>query len=286
VPVTDIDGIRTRYEVAGSGTPLLMFSPGGFDSNLESWQTVGIYRRLNLVPQLSERYQLIMFDRRESGRSGGRVERLSWPAYVRQALGLLDHLGLERAHLMGGCVGCSTAAALAVARPERVRRMVLFSPAGGVRYRMKQHERFAQHLAFVAEHGLAAVIALTREHTDGFSVDPRVGPWAAVLRGDTSFAAHYADLDPAAYAVAVAGTARLLFDRDTVPGPEPEDLLTLKVPALIVPGEDTSHAPSAARYLQECLPDAEYWDVPVVEQTEETAPRRILEFLDGDPSTS
>ena len=73
--------------------------------------------------------------------------------------------------------------------------------------------------------------------------------------------------------------ARLLFDRDTVPGPEPEDLLRLDVPALIVPGQDASHATSAARYLEECLPRAEYWDVPVRDQTEQTAPGRILQFL-------
>ena len=57
-----------------------------------------------------------------------------------------------------------------------------------------------------------------------------------------------------------------------MPGAEPEDPLTLDVPALIVP-QDESHAPSAARYLQECLPLAEYWDVPVAEQTEQTALR-------------
>ena len=74
---------------------------------------------------------------------------------------------------------------------------------------------------------------------------------------------------------------RLLFDRDTVPGPEPEDLLALDVPALIVPGQDSSHAPSAARYLQECLPVNEYWDVPVAEQTAETAPARVIEFLES-----
>jgi pimeloyl-ACP methyl ester carboxylesterase len=79
----------------------------------------------------------------------------------------------------------------------------------------------------------------------------------------------------------VSGTARLMFDRDTVPGAEPEDLLGLDVPALIVPGQDDSHAPSAARYLQECLPGAQYWDVPVAEQTDRTAPRRILDFLRG-----
>jgi hypothetical protein len=75
--------------------------------------------------------------------------------------------------------------------------------------------------------------------------------------------------------------ARLLFDRDTVPGAEPEDLLTLDVPALVVPGQDASHATSAARYLEECLPRAEYWDVPVTGQTEETAPARVLAFLDA-----
>ena len=36
---------------------------------------------------------------------------------------------------------------------------------------------------------------------------------------------------------------------------------------------------SAARYVEECLPRAEYWDVPVAGQTEETAPGRLLEFL-------
>ena len=39
-------------------------------------------------------------------------------------------------------------------------------------------------------------------------------------------------------------------------------------------------AASAARYLEECLPRAEYWDVPVAEQTEAVAPLRIMEFLD------
>jgi len=279
VPTTVVDGITTRYEVAGSGPPLLMFSPGGFDSTLESWRTVGIYRRLSLLDHLTKSYTCITFDRRESGRSGGRVERISWGAYVAQGRGLLDHLGIERAHLMGGCVGCSTVAAFGVAHPERVLSMVLFSPAGGVRYRIKQHARFAQHWAHAEAHGLQQVVDLVHETDKGFTADPRVGPWNSVIRTDPDFAAAYAQLDANRYGVLVSGMARLMFDRDTVPGAEPEDLLRLDVPALIVPGQDESHAPSAARYLQECLPRAEYWDVPVVEQTAETAPARISEFL-------
>jgi hypothetical protein len=72
---------------------------------------------------------------------------------------------------------------------------------------------------------------------------------------------------------------RALFDRDTAPGAEPEDLLRLDVPALIIPGRDAAHATSAARYLEECLPRAGYWDVPVAEQTEEAVNARVEEFL-------
>jgi pimeloyl-ACP methyl ester carboxylesterase len=281
MPTAVIDGISTRYEVAGSGPPLLMFSPGGFDSSLESWRTVGIYRRLGLLERLTEKYTCVTFDRRESGRSGGRLERISWADYVAQGVGLLDRLGIPQAHLMGGCVGCSTVAALAVAHPERVQSMVLYSPAGGVKYRLKQHARFTRHLAYAQEHGLEQVVTLARESEAGFTADPRVGPWAGVIRRHTGFASRYARYDPDRYQAAVAGMARLLFDRDTVPGPEPEDLLRLDIPALIVPGQDTSHAPSAARYLQECLPRAEFWDVPVAEQTAANAPARLLDFLAG-----
>jgi pimeloyl-ACP methyl ester carboxylesterase len=286
VPYAVIDGISTRYETAGSGPPLLMFSPGGFNSVLENWSAIGVYRRLRLLDHLTGAYTCITFDRRESGRSGGRVERLSWDHYVAQGAGLLDHLGVERAHLMGGCVGCSTAVAFAVAHPDRVGGMVLYSPAGGARYRMRQHARMAAHLAYVGEHGLAGVVALAGESAATFAEDPRVGPWTSVIRADEAFAAEYAVMDPGRYGVLASGTARLLFDRDTVPGAEPEDLLQLDVPALIVPGQDESHATSAARYLQECLPLAEYWDVPVAEQTERNAPARILEFLDAQASGS
>jgi pimeloyl-ACP methyl ester carboxylesterase len=279
MPHAVIDGIETRYEVAGSGPALLMFSPGGFDSTLEGWRTVGIYRRLGLLDRLTRHYTCVTFDRRESGRSGGRLERVSWADYAAQGVGLLDHLGIERAHLMGGCVGCSTAAALAVARPERVASMVLYSPAGGAKYRLRQHARFTRHLAYVEEHGPAGVVELARSTDAGFTADPRVGPWAGVLRADAGFAERYAATDPERYRITVSGMARLLFDRDTVPGVEPEDLLLSQVPALIVPGEDDSHAPSAARYLRECLPHAEFWDAPVAEQTADSAPERVLAFL-------
>ena len=96
-----IDGITTRYEVIGSGTPLLMFSPGGFDATLEKWTTLGVYARIKALDHLSRTHTCIIFDRRETGQSGGRVERVTWMHYVRQGHGLLEHLRIEigRAHV-------------------------------------------------------------------------------------------------------------------------------------------------------------------------------------------
>jgi len=279
MPTAAIDGIVTHYEVTGNGPPLLMFSPGGFNAIVANWTSFSIYARLRLLDHLAKSYTCVTYDRRESGSSGGRVERVTWADYAAQGKGLLDHLGFDRAHLIGGCAGCSLAATFAVTWPEATASMVLYSPAGGARYRMAQHARFARHLSFAAERSLPAVADLALSSGQGFTQDPRVGPWASVIRTDPAFAARYRGLDQERYEAVVAGMARTLFDRDTVPGPEPEDLMRLDVPALIVPGQDRSHAPSAARYLQECLPQAQYWDMPVTGQTEETAPARVLEFL-------
>lgn len=274
-----IDGIKTRYEVIGSGPPLLMFSPGGFDATIEKWTTQGIYAQIRFLEQLPARFKCIVFDRRETGQSGGRVERVSWSDYVAQGKGLLDHLGIEKAHLMGGCMGCSVVSAFGTAYPEMALSMVLFWPVGGARYRLTGHQRFAEHLAFVHQNGLEAVVTLAKEGNKAFGADPRGGPWVSVLRNDPEFAARYAAQNVDHYKAIIAGMVRTLLDRDTSPGAEPEDLLCLNIPTLIVPGADASHATSAARYLQECIPGSQYWDVPVSAQDAASTNARVIEFL-------
>ena len=273
------DGIATHYEVRGDGAPLLMFSPCGFDATLDKWTTIASYARVRLIDHLTRHYRCIVFDRRETGQSGGRIEVVTWAHYVRQAFGLLEHLGVARAHVMGGCMGCSVALAFGVAHPDMTRSLVLWWPVGGAKYRINSGQRFAEHAGFVKQQGLEAVVALAKTSDKSFGQDPRGGPWVALLRRDEAFAASYARQDVDRYLQLVTEMGRTLVDRDTSPGADAEDLLRLQVPALIVPGRDATHATSAARYLEECLPEAQYWDVPVEQQTEHNAPPRVLDFL-------
>lgn len=279
MPTVMIDGISTRYDVVGEGPPLLMFSPGGFDATIEKWSSLGVYVRTRPLDNLKKKFKCIVFDRRECGQSDGRVERVNWSHYVAQAKGLLDHLGIERAHIMGGCMGCSSVMAFAVAYPEATMSMVLYWPVGGAKYRLSGHQRFAEHLAFVHQNGLEAVAALVAKDGKAFGADPRGGPWASVLKNNPAFAAEYVKMNVEKYKLIVASMGRTLIDRDTSPGAEPEDLMRLDIPAIIVPGRDASHATSAARYLQECLPKSEYWDIAPDDQQEQNTTEKLTEFL-------
>ncbi|HKP24644.1 MAG TPA: alpha/beta hydrolase [Dongiaceae bacterium] len=274
-----VDGIETRYELVGEGPPLLMHAPGGFDATIEKWSSLGIYKELGFLDHLTKHYRCILFDRRECGRSGGRVEAVTWSHYARHGKGLLEHLGIEKAHHMGGCMGCSVAIAIAAAYPQAMLGMILFWPVGGAKYRITGQRRFAEHLAFVEQNGLPAVVTLGRQSDKSFSADPRGGPWVSVIRNDPVFADRYAALDLEPYKSIVIGMKQALLDRDTAPGAEPEDLMRLSVPTLVVPGSDPSHATSAARYLEECIPGSQYWDMPVAQQTSDATNARVLAFL-------
>ena len=274
-----LDGIRTCYEIAGDGPPLLMFAPGGFDGTAEKWRTASVYQRTRMLEHLAQHFRCILFDRRECGRSGGRVEAIGWQHYALQGKLLLESLGVERAHLIGGCMGCSPVLAFSTLYPQSAISMVLYWPVGGAKYRIRGHGRFAEHLAFAQRAGLQGVVSRALEEGKPFSADAKAGPWASVLQRDAAFAAAYVRIEMENYVAAIKAMAAALFDRDTSPGAEPEDLMKVAIPALVVPGRDESHATSAARYLEECLPKAEYWDVPPEAQDEYSAPNHLLSFL-------
>ena len=256
-----------------------MYAPGGFNADIEAWSTLGIYGKIKLLDHLPKNFSCIMFDRRECGQSGGRVEPITWTHFVAQGKGLLDHLQHSRAHLMGGCMGCAPVAAFAAAIHDMVASMVLLWPVGGDKYRLSSHRRFAEHLAFVRGEGLTAVVdagAARGQAVRRRSARRALGVGNQARSGFRRVLRHVRSR----IAIFALRTMRdALFDRDTAPGAPPEELVHTEIPALILPGHDDSHATSAARYLDECLPLSEYWDMPVERQSEDATNARVLEFL-------
>src|SRR2546428_13383447 len=99
-----IDGLEVSYVVRGSGPALLMLAPGGFDATMEKWTTAGVGKGMRPLDPLPSDFTLIAYDRRGSGASGGRVEKLSWPLFAGQAKGLLDHLKVNEGDVLRRCM--------------------------------------------------------------------------------------------------------------------------------------------------------------------------------------
>ena len=121
------DGITLYYEDHGAGFPVLLFAPGGMRSAVTFWEG----SQFNPIVELSTRFRVIAMDQRNAGRSRAPVSADDgWHTYTADHIALLDHLGIERTHLLGGCIGGPYCLGLIQAAPERVASAVLQQSIG------------------------------------------------------------------------------------------------------------------------------------------------------------
>jgi pimeloyl-ACP methyl ester carboxylesterase len=115
------------YETRGSGFPLLLIAPGGMNSIIDFWNRAAF----NPIEVLSRQYWVVAMDQRNAGRSKGPLEMDDpWASYADDQLGLMNHLGVQRFHVLGCCIGCSYALRLIQRAPDRVAAAVIEQPIG------------------------------------------------------------------------------------------------------------------------------------------------------------
>lgn len=120
----DAGGIEVNYHDHGSGFPVLLIHGSG--------PGVSAYANWRLVmPELSKQRRVIAPDMVGFGfterPAGYEYTMKNW---VKQAIDLLDALGLEQVDLVGNSFGGALSLALTIHHPERVRRLVLMGAAG------------------------------------------------------------------------------------------------------------------------------------------------------------
>ena len=110
-----VKGINIDYTVRGDGEPLVMVT------GLGSSQSAFRFH----VPTFAKHFRVITFD----NRGGGRSDKPAGPYSIRQmaddCIGLLDQLGIKKAHVLGVSMGGTIAQEVAINYPERVSRLVL-----------------------------------------------------------------------------------------------------------------------------------------------------------------
>lgn len=118
-------GIRTNYhDSGGDKSPVLLIHGSG--PGVSAWANWRL-----VMPALAEQARVIAPDMAGFGYTE-RPEGFSYTmdAWVRQAVGLLDALGIAKTDLVGNSFGGALALALAIRHPERVRRLVLMGSVG------------------------------------------------------------------------------------------------------------------------------------------------------------
>lgn len=119
--------VSIHYEQSGSGFPLLLLPPGGMRATISDWQRMAF----NPVEIFHDASRVIALDQRNAGESHGPLGIGNpWDQYAADHLGLLNHLGIERCHVMGCCIGASYALNLARLAPSRIASLVLQQPIG------------------------------------------------------------------------------------------------------------------------------------------------------------
>jgi pimeloyl-ACP methyl ester carboxylesterase len=122
MPKIKVRDIEMFYEIRGEGHPLLMIM--GFQGNMDCWDP------FYLIPSLSGRFKLILFDNRGSGRTdypGDPGEEFTIRLMADDAAALLGALGIEHSHVLGISMGGMIAQEFAINHPEKVDRLVLLS---------------------------------------------------------------------------------------------------------------------------------------------------------------
>lgn len=117
MPSAALDDVSIHYEVHGDGAPLVLAHCLG--GNLDLWR--------DQIPALAARHRLVLWDCRGHGRSSAPSTRGQYGVrrFAADLAGLLDHVGIARAHIGGLSMGGGISACFALLYPERVDRLLI-----------------------------------------------------------------------------------------------------------------------------------------------------------------
>lgn len=136
MPFFRVGDLRLRYRIDGGSPPVLVI--GGHQQPLDSWALQ--------VRDMKNHFRVVRFDNRGAGLSDAPRGPYSMEQMAGDAVALLDHLRIRKAHVVGVSMGGMIAQHLALLHPERVDRMVLISTnAGFARPEFRSFLRWLAH---------------------------------------------------------------------------------------------------------------------------------------------
>ena len=114
----DVNGLKMYYEVHGTGKPIVLLH-GSYMTIPMNWS--------HIIPLLSKDRKVIVAEMQAHGRTKDISREFSYESMADDVSGLLKHLKIDSADILGYSMGGSIAFQVAVRHPEQVRRLVVLS---------------------------------------------------------------------------------------------------------------------------------------------------------------
>src|SRR4051794_39114307 len=104
MPFVERDGASIYYEESGSGFPLLLLAPGGYNSAIPFWGRMP----LNPIEAFANDSRVIARAQRNAAQSTAPLDPAApWGMYADAQIAVLDPCGVDQALAIGCCIGCS-----------------------------------------------------------------------------------------------------------------------------------------------------------------------------------
>ncbi len=232
MPLIAANGTQLFYDLAGpEGAPVVAFI-NSLGTTIEMWDAQ--------AQALAGRYRVLRYDARGHARSPVMDAPATIETLADDLAGLLDALGIARAHVIGLSIGGMTAQAFAATRPDRVHGLVLMATSAYV------PQGWAERAALVRDKGMGAIVdaVMARWFTPAFEHTPL----AMALRE------RFLQIDPRGYAVCCG----VISAMDLRPSNA-----EIRAPTLIIAGaDDPSTPPAMSEDIRSRIPDAELVVLP------------------------
>ena len=117
----EVNDIKICYEIHGEGFPVFLIH--GYGSVKENW--------MSQVPALSKKFMVITPDNRGAGQSDRPNIPYTMDMYVEDIKGLMEHLNIQKAHMIGWSLGGMIVENFIIKYPEKVEKLVLINTFPG-----------------------------------------------------------------------------------------------------------------------------------------------------------
>jgi pimeloyl-ACP methyl ester carboxylesterase len=246
MPVATVRGVEIFYQVIGKDGPWIAMIPGGRRGHDE------------MVP-LAEKiaahgFRVLLHDRRNTGRSGlefdtTETEETIWADDLHE---LLKQLNALPAFISGSSSGARTSLLFALRHPEAVRALLLLRVTGGAFAAKRLPEMYYdQYIRAAEQGGMPAVLAT--EH------------YAALAKANPKSGKAIEAMEPHRFIAMLKGWREKFVAGANLPvmGVTDAELATIKVPVLVIPGNDNTHSSESGRIAARKIPGSTLHELPI-----------------------